>query len=114
MCGTVFGSGTVGHIFEPTSLHTNKAVYDYVKLNFGSFWFWLGVSAELKYESNGLPVSLDPIPWESGYPLTGSSYSGYCINIHHGKWKNSNPCSTLWGYAICEKSDPLGETIWGS
>ena len=114
MCGTVFGSGTVGHIFEPTSLNSNNAVYDYAQSNFGTYWFWLGVSGELKYKSNGLPVTIDPIPWESGYPYTESSYSGNCINIYNGKWRNNYECSKSNGYAICEKSDPLGESIWGS
>ena len=113
MCRTVFGSGTVGHIFEPTSLNSNNAVYDYAQSNFGTYWFWLGVSEELKYKSNGLPVTIDPIPWTSGYPYTGSSYSGNCINIYNGKWRNNLACSTSSGYAICEKSDPLGESIWG-
>ena len=113
MCGTVFGSGTVGQIFEPTSLHSNNAVYDYAKSYFGIYMFWLGVSGELKYESNGLPVTIDPVPWGSGYPYTDSSHSGNCINIYNWKWRNHKPCSHPHGYAICEKSDPLGESIWG-
>ena len=111
MCGTVFGSGTVGQIFEPTSLHSNNAVYAYAKSYFGIYMFWLGVSGELKYESNGLPVTIDPVPWGSGYPYTDSSHSGNCINIYNGKWKNNFACSYSNGYAICEKS--LGESIWG-
>ena len=111
MCGAVFGSGTVGHIFEPKSLANNNAVYDYAKNNLGTYWFWIGVKLDLKYESDGSNVTIDPIPWASGYP----SGSGDCLNIYiKSEWRNNNECSNPWGYAICERSGPDATTLTGN
>ena len=80
-CKTVFGAGIFGKVFEPTSIEDNDAVLKAAKDTVRSGWYWIGVSNKpLKYKSNNKPVSISPIPWDSGEPFkTARDSMSHCV-----------------------------------
>ena len=114
VCSSAFGSNTSGIVFEPTTLAINDAVlqaaYDIPGLvGPGGVFYWIGVNnGNLTYHSNGNPVSIASIPWNSGHP--NGAYD--CVKGSSGtkKW-SSNGCSSSTMYTICEKITSLGTYI---
>jgi len=102
-CKTAFGNNVEGKLFEPATLHVNNAVYNAANETFGLKTWWTGVVYDngiLKYVSNGLPVTVNPIPW---YDLRHkSSNFRWCISF----WKSSK-----WYLDICNSTDYNGGTI---
>ena len=106
VCSSVFGSDTSGIVFEPTTLAINDAVLQAAYDAAGTgYVYWIGVNnGDLTYHSNGNPVSIASIPWNSGHN------SGYdCVRCSSGnkKW-TPIPCYISDMYTICEKTTLLG------
>ena len=108
-CRNVFGPSMSGKVFEPPSLNVNdvvlKAANAALQINpLGiSHIFWIGVTnGDFKYKSNGLPVSINRIPWHIGQPSKSSRYT-QCVNVSssHLKWYADLPCSEKY-HVICE------------
>ena len=100
-CSSVFGSDIDGIPFEPTTSVINDAVLQTAVDTTGcTCWYWIGVkNGDLTYQSNGNPVSLASVPWDSGEPTS----SGDCVSAYSGpkKWQ-TKACDTSNGYVICE------------
>ena len=106
-CKTIFGPGTNGIVFEPTSLENNDSVLEAAKAAVGcnKCWFWIGVrNGSLKYRSNGKAVFIETIPWQRGQPSMSSSQT-HCVNVQAGtmKWRANRQCNANL-YTICETS----------
>ena len=101
VCSSVFGSSISGIVFEPTTSAIHDAVLNTAFAAAGtSYWFWIGVkNGDLTYQSNGNPVSLASIPWNSGHPNSGKD----CVYVSSGskKWY-FNTCDASTLYTICE------------
>ena len=101
VCNSVFGSDTSGIVFEPTTLAISDAVLQTAYDAAGRGWaYWIGVNnGDLTYLSNGNPVSLASIPWNSGHPNSGKD----CVYVSSGskKWY-FNTCDASTLYTICE------------
>ena len=103
ICKTVFGPGIPGKIFEPTTLNINNAVLTAAKEALGSWYFWIGVSVEdLTYKSNGKPVSINPIPWESGQRSKSSNSLCMVAASDTMKWHSNFYCNVYQVSTICE------------
>ena len=98
VCSSVFGSD--GIVFEPTTLAINNAVLQAAKFASGAGrWYWIGVNnGDLTYHSNGNPVSLASIPWQSGHPNSAHD----CVGVNSGSDWYSLRCDTSSMYTICE------------
>ena len=110
ICSSVFGSDTGGIVFEPTTLAISDAVLQTAKDAVGTGYnYWIGVNnGDLTYLSNGNPVSIASIPWNSGHP--NGAYDCVMGNSGTKKW-SSNGCSSSTMYTICEKITSLGTYI---
>ena len=101
VCNSVFGSHVSGIVFEPTTLDINNAVLQTAFDAAGtSYVYWIGVNnGDVTYHSNGNPVSLASIPWQSGEPNSGRDcVYGYSVNK---KWYSFN-CDYSYMDTICE------------
>lgn len=104
ICKTVFGPGIPGIIFEPTTLSINDAVLTaaYEAFDVVGYNFWIGVNAgDLTYKSNGIPVSINPIPWFIGQPSKSSNE--YCVTAASAGWYADYHCiNHPYASPICE------------
>ena len=105
VCSSVFGSDTSGIVFEPTTLAINDAVlqaaYDIPGLvGPGGVFYWIGVNnGNLTYHSNSNPVSIAPIPWQSGQPNSADD----CVyTVPTSKKWYSKTCDQIIYGTICE------------
>ena len=103
VCSSVFGSDTSGIVFEPTTLAINDAVLQAAKDAVGTgYSYWIGVNnGDLTYHSNGNPVSLASIPWNSGHPNSGEDCV-YVLNYYVSKLWKSVQCDQSNTSTICE------------
>ena len=103
LCETIFGPSKSGMIFEPTTLSINNAVLTAAKEAVGYLWYWIGVRVrDLTYMSNGKPVSINSIPWESGQPSESRNSLCMVADADSKKWNFNWYCNVSQVSTICE------------
>ena len=100
VCSSVFGSDTSGIVFEPTTLAINDAVLQAASELYFPEQYWIGVNnGNLTYHSNSNPVSIAPIPWQSGQPNSADD----CVyTVPTSKKWYSKTCDQIIYGTICE------------